>query len=110
MEVVGPLRGGSACLPDDPLAHRHDEADFLGQRDEVGRRDHSPDRMIPAYQGFEAADFLARQIDDRLVVQLELTSGSALRRSCSMMRRVCICRSIAGSKKRNVPRPSLLAR
>ena len=27
--------------------------------------------MVPAYQGFEAADFLARQIDDRLVVQFE---------------------------------------
>ena len=34
--------------------------------------------MIPAYQGFEAADFLARQIDDRLVVQLELTGRQRL--------------------------------
>ena len=78
MEVAGPLRGGGACLPDDPLADRHDEADLLGQRDEVGRRDHSPGRMIPADEGLEAADFVARQIDDRLVVQLELAGRQRL--------------------------------
>ena len=34
--------------------------------------------MIPAYQGFEAADFLAREVDDRLVVQLELAGRQRL--------------------------------
>ena len=61
-----------------PLAQRDDKADLFGQRDEVGGRDHAPGRMIPAYQGFEAADFLARQVDDRLVVQLELAGRQRL--------------------------------
>ena len=34
--------------------------------------------MIPAYQGLEAADFLARQVDDRLVVQLEFACRQRL--------------------------------
>ena len=78
VKIVRPLRGGGAGLPDHPLAHRDDEADLFGQRNEVGRRDHPLARMIPAYQGLEAADFLARQVDHRLVVQLEFACRQRL--------------------------------
>jgi hypothetical protein len=78
VKVVGPLRRSGAGLPDHPFAHRDDEADLFGQRNEVGRRDHPLARMIPAYQGLEAADFLARQVDDRLIVQLEFACRQRL--------------------------------
>ena len=65
---------------------------------------------LPAYQGLEAADLVALEIDLRLVVKLELAARSALRRSHSMLRRARMRASISGSKKRNVPRPSALAR
>ena len=66
--------------------------------------------MVPADQRLEAADLVAREIDHRLVVQLELAGRQRLAQVVLHARRACICASISGSKKRKVPRPSPLAR
>ena len=67
--------------------------------------------MVPAHQRLEAADLVALEIDDRLVVQLELAVGERLAQiELAAAPRACMCASISGSKKRWVPRPSLLAR
>jgi hypothetical protein len=54
--------------------------------------------MVPANEGLETADLVGRQIDNRLIVELELAGGQRLRRSHSSARRACICASISGSK------------
>src|SRR5258708_35136239 len=77
-EIALPFRRGAARFPDDPLSHRDNEAGLLGQRNEGRRRDHSLVRMIPANQGLEPADVAARQIDHRLVVELELAGRQRL--------------------------------
>src|SRR5450432_1922641 len=78
MEVPRPLGCGGAGLPDHPLSHRDDKADLFRQRNERGWRDYSPLRVIPADQGLESADFVAREIHHRLIVELELAGGQRL--------------------------------
>ena len=46
--------------------------DLLGERDELGRRDHAALRMVPAQQRLEAGDPVAFEVIERLIVQLEL--------------------------------------
>ena len=70
--VVGPLGRLGAGVAQDPLAQRDDQADLLGQRDEVGRRDHAPIRVAPTQQRLAARHPLVAQIVERLVEQLEL--------------------------------------
>ena len=53
-DVLRPSRRIHAGLPQHPLADRHDQAGFFRQRNELDRRDHAAQRMIPAHQGFEA--------------------------------------------------------
>ena len=55
----------------DPAAHRHDQAGFLRDGDEISGR-HEPElRAYPAYQGLQAGDPTGCDIDLRLVVQHE---------------------------------------
>ena len=54
-----------------PLPDLLDQAGFLGDRHEIGRRDHAAHRMPPAQQRLAAGDLVAAQIDLRLIVQLE---------------------------------------
>ena len=49
-----------------------DQADFLGDRDEFGRRQPAELRMIPARQRLEAGDGAILQPHDRLVEHLDL--------------------------------------
>src|SRR5258705_12659646 len=77
-KVSRPSCCGGACLPDDPLPQRDNKADLFRQRNECGGSDHSLRWMVPAKQGLESADFIAHQIDDRLIVEFELASGQRL--------------------------------
>src|ERR1035437_4657319 len=61
-----------ASLAQDPLAQRDDEADLLGQWNEVGRQNHAALGMMPMQQGLEATDVATLQIDHRLIVEFEL--------------------------------------
>ena len=74
----GQFAAVGAGLPDHPFADRHDEADLLGERDERAGRHHAVLGMVPADQRLEAADLVAREIDDGLVVQLELAGRQRL--------------------------------
>ena len=75
LRPMGRLHAGGA---QHPFAERQDQAGFLGQRDEVGRRDHAALGMIPAHQRLEAGDLAGLQVEDRLVVDLELAVGDGL--------------------------------
>ena len=75
LQIVGPLRGCGTSVADGPFAERHDQPDFLGQRDEGIRRNHALFGVAPANEGFKAADAVGRKIDHRLIVQLELAGG-----------------------------------
>ena len=55
--------------------------------------------MRPAHQRLEPGDRLRLEVDDRLIVEVELSSSSALRRSLSSVRRTWIWSFISGLKK-----------
>ena len=61
----------------DPGTDRQDEAGFLGQRDEVGRRDESAASRLPAQQDF-GADHLSGRPHQRLIVGLQLIAFERL--------------------------------
>ena len=69
--MVGPLAGVGAGALQHELAERGDEAGFLGQGHELGRRNEPARRMRPAQQRLEADDVLAHQIYERLIVHFE---------------------------------------
>ena len=102
LEVGRPLaRPCAQACAEHPFADRDDQADLLGERDELGRRHHALLGMVPADQGLEAADLVASRG--------RRPAGSAartrrLRAPCAgrvpVARRACICASISGSKKR----------
>jgi hypothetical protein len=72
-DVRRPSGGLRAGLVQHPASEHVDQADLLGQRDEVVGRDHATARMAPAQQRFERHDALIGQHDQGLVVQLECT-------------------------------------
>ena len=97
----GQLGGLGAGLPQHPLAERHDQPGLLGERNELGRRDHAALGMVPAQQRLEAADLVALEVDERLVVELELAVGERLAQVELAACGAPACRaSISGSKKR----------
>ena len=100
LEVLRPGCCFGAGLPQDPFTDRHDQASILGQRNEFGRQNLAELRMVPAQESFKAADFVTLEVDQRLVVEFELAVTSAIRRSRSRSQRICMRRSISGSKKR----------
>ena len=63
------LAAGFAQCPD---ADRHNQAGLLGRRDEISRQDQSAIGVLPAQEALEAIQAAARELDDRLIVQLEL--------------------------------------
>ena len=77
-EMLRPARGGKAGLPDHPFAKRQDEADLFRQRNEGRGWDLSILGMVPAEQRLETGDFVALQIDHRLVVEFELAGRQRL--------------------------------
>ncbi len=70
--AVLPLGGLPGGLLEHPAPDRHDQAGLLGQRDEVERRHQAALGVAPPEQRLEADDLLRRDVDDRLVVQLQL--------------------------------------
>src|ERR1035437_6534626 len=72
-----------ASLAQDPLAQRDDEADLLGQWNEVGRQNHAALGMMPMQQGLEATDVATLQIDHRLIVEFELVGFPEFELECA---------------------------
>ena len=60
-----------AGLAQHPLADRNDQAGFFRQRNEIDRRDHAAQRMVPAHQRFEGDDDVLGDVADRLVIDFE---------------------------------------
>ena len=63
VDVLATLRTRRA---ERPLTHRHDQAGFLGDRNEDRRRYVAADRMGPAHQRFAGRDLAGLQIHQRL--------------------------------------------
>ena len=76
--IGGPVRRIVASLAQHPFAERDDEADLLGDADELGRRQQPLVAVTPAQQRLEAAGPLGADIDDRLVVHLELAARQGI--------------------------------
>ena len=62
-------------LHQDRSSERDDQARLLGQGDEVGRRNDSALRMLPADEGLDRGEPAGLQIEDRLVVHGEALVG-----------------------------------
>src|SRR6202030_690982 len=73
-----PAGGIPACAAQDPVTEPADQSGFLGDRDELARGQQSAHRVAPAQQGLAAADPPARNVDPRLVPQLELVPDQRL--------------------------------
>src|SRR6185312_2080887 len=77
-KLARPVHRIAAGLPEHPIADRDNQADFLRHRDEIVRPDQTAFRMVPAYQRLEAADLAVRQVDQRLVIELEFAGQQRL--------------------------------
>ena len=64
-----------AGAAEDPLADAGDEADVLGERDELARRQDPFLRVLPANERLRADRLTGREAEDRLVVEDELAAG-----------------------------------
>ena len=62
----------AARLLQHPAADRHDQPGLLRERDEVERGHEATRRVVPADERLEPADVAVRELDHRLVVELEL--------------------------------------
>src|ERR1019366_7391608 len=69
----------AACLPaglvDQPVAHRADQAEALGDGNEDSRADEAALRMVPAHQRLGTRDLAAWRVHLRLVEKLQLAFG-----------------------------------
>ena len=65
---------GAAGFAEDEAPELHDQADLLGDRDELARGHDPALRMPPARERLDAADHPGTQVDDRLVGQLDLAA------------------------------------
>ncbi|KHS41618.1 hypothetical protein NJ75_04643 [Novosphingobium subterraneum] len=72
-DVFRPLRRLTAGLAQGPLAELHDQAGFLGNRDERCRAYHSVLLVRPAHESLEALDAVLRHGKQGLEVKLEIT-------------------------------------
>src|SRR6185369_13545084 len=72
-EILGPLRRCGTSLTDCPFPERDNQPNLLCQGYERTRCDHAPCGMMPTNEGLKAADLVAREIHDRLIVKLELS-------------------------------------
>ena len=72
--MAGAVPGGelAATFAQRPVAQRLDQVRLFGDRDELPGRDPASLGVAPAHQGFDAADPAARDIDLRLIMQLQL--------------------------------------
>ena len=72
--MVGPKGGFLERRTQYPLADFADDSRFLGERYELGRRNGSARRMLPADESLESGDLFSRGTDDRLVMNRELAA------------------------------------
>ena len=71
-----------------PAAELDDQARFLGDRDELARRDRAVAVMLPAGQRLEAGDLAGLELDQRLIGERQLDRSRSRRRSSvSMLKR-----------------------
>ena len=73
-QIVGPAGHVRAGGQQGPLPEAVDQSCILGNRDEARGRKRATARMIPAHQRLEADDGLARDIDNRLVIELQFAA------------------------------------
>src|SRR5947209_9822995 len=76
--MVGPKGGFLERRTQYPFADLADDSRFLGERDELGRRNGPARRMLPADECFESGDLFSRGTDDRLVMNGKLTALDGL--------------------------------
>src|SRR5204862_6471962 len=69
-----PLSGLPACFVEYPFADLNDKARFLCDMNELVRLDQPVQRMAPPYKGFEFISFPGREIDYRLIKDLEFVA------------------------------------
>src|SRR6185503_4432539 len=69
----GPARGLRDDAVEDQPRERHDRTVRLGERNEVARRHEVAGVGAPADERLDAADAIRRDLDLRLVIDLELT-------------------------------------
>ena len=74
----GPGCGGGAGGAQHPFADLQDQAAFLGDRNEDGGRDVAAIRVLPAQQGFKAADLAGLDVDLRLVDEPQLMTRNGV--------------------------------
>ena len=72
-----PGRRFAARLLQNPVADRNDEPGLLRQRDERGRQDQTPLRMLPAHERLETDD-LPADFSLRLVIQAQFVTHQSL--------------------------------
>ena len=68
-----PLNGLPASLLDDPSTDGRYDATLLGERHKLGRAEETARRVLPADQCLDADDLTVEQVDDRLIVDAQLT-------------------------------------
>jgi hypothetical protein len=73
-KAVGPGCGIDACLTHHPFAQPGDEAGFLRNRNEQGWRNPPAIGVVPAQQRLEPGNPIGLRIDQRLVIDLQLTT------------------------------------
>ena len=78
LQLARPIGRGRTCLPQHPLADRHDHAGLFGKGYELVGRNETSGRMPPAQQRFETGDPLGPKVDQRLIEQLELAGTQRL--------------------------------
>src|ERR1700732_3474779 len=76
--MTRPARRIGAGGSQHPFAEPRDEAGLLGDRNELGRCDHTTFGMMPAHQCFAATDLIRLEVDNRLVIDLELAPRERL--------------------------------
>src|ERR1700758_1031215 len=78
-EVVGNVFGGGEDGGEELAGEQAVEAGFFGERDELVWRDEAALGMLPAGEGFEAAEEASTQFDERLKVRNDFVAfeGSA---------------------------------
>ena len=67
--------GQAVCMH--PVAEFVDQAGVFGERDEFRRRNHAAFGMAPAQQRLAAGHLVAREIEQRLVVDFEAAIGQS---------------------------------
>src|SRR6516164_2370803 len=75
LDIRWPFHRLCAPFAQHPFADRDYQADIFRDRNEIGGRDHALVRMPPAQQRFKPGDAVARDVDQRLIMQLEFAVG-----------------------------------